>query len=110
MAKVVSKSSPPFAKGGDASRFNPQVTAAASPAKPNKTAVSREGGGSAKFASGGGPGQFNPQSTASAGPAKPGETPVSRSGDGGKFATGGSHQMMSNRGSVPARPGKSSAY
>jgi hypothetical protein len=111
MAKVVSKSSPKFASGGSPGSFNPQTTAAANHAKPNAAVASRDSaGGSDKFAKGGGPGAFNPQATASAGPQTPNTTVVARSGDGGKFASGGSHPMMSNRGSVPARPGKSTAY
>ena len=111
MAKVVSKSAPKFAAGGSPGSFNPQTTAAANHAKPNASIASRESaGGTDKFAKGGGPGAFNPQSTASAGPQTPNTTVVARSGDGGKFASGGSHPMMSNRGSVPARPGKSTAY
>jgi hypothetical protein len=111
MAKVVSKSAPKFAAGGSPGSFNPQTTASANHAKPNAAVASRESaGGTDKFAKGGGPGAFNPQSTASAGPQKPNDTVVARSGDGGKFAAGGHGTMMSNRGSVPARPGKTTAY
>jgi hypothetical protein len=111
MAKVVSKSSPKFASGGGTGSFNPQATAAANHAKPNAAVASREGaGGTDKFAKGGGSGDFNPQSTASAGPQTPNTTVVARSGDGGKFAAGGHGTMMSNRGSVPARPGKTTPY
>jgi hypothetical protein len=111
MAKVISKSSPNWASGGDASKFNPQATASAKHAKPNAGVAARESaGGSDKFAKGGGPGAFNPQATASAGNAAPNKTAVSRSGDGGKFASGGNGSMMSNRGSVPMRPGRTSPY
>jgi hypothetical protein len=108
MAKVVSKSSPSFATGGGAAPFSEKHDPTAGTAKAGKT-TNESFNDSAKFAKGGS-GGFNPSGTNSAGPAVPGKTAVSRSGDGGKFAKGGTHSMMSNRGSVPARPGRSSAY
>ena len=108
MAKVVSKSSPTFASGGDAGKFNPTPGSTSKQATPGKEAPPTGTDGS-RFGSGGPPGGFNPPGASSAGPAKAG-TANTRTGDGGKFAAGGGHSMMSNRGAVPQRPGKTSSY